>query len=145
MFVGNNLLGQMVSFGICWGLVFLPSKNLLCCFHNISSIMVHILIGKCCKTIKKRKHNVMDFVMDLVFKSLDLKKRMVFSLNYTANYYWQTKVYVCNLLDFCSNHRQILAKTTAPQTIDCRYNSWLYLDFERRQTSVYSTVKTFAV
>ena len=74
MFVGNNLLGQMVSFGICVGLVFLPSKKLLCCFHNISSIMVHILIGKCCKTIKKRKHNVMDFVMDLVFKSLDLKK-----------------------------------------------------------------------
>ena len=116
MFVGNNLLGQMVSFGICWGLVFLPSKKLLCCFHNISSIMVHILIGKCCKTIKKRKHNVMDFVMDLVFKSLD-----------------------------CSNHRQILAKTTAPQTNDCRYNSWLYLYFERRQTSAFSTVKTFAV
>ena len=59
--------------------------------------------------------------------------------------YRQTKVFVCKLLDFCYNYRQILAKTTAPQTNDCRYNSWLYLDFEHRQTSVYSTAKTFAV
>ena len=27
----------------------------------------------------------------------------------------------------------------------CRYNSWLYLDFEHRQTSTFSTFKTFAV
>ena len=27
----------------------------------------------------------------------------------------------------------------------CRYNSWLYLDFEHRQRSAFSTVKTFAV
>ena len=37
--------------------------------------------------------------------------------------YRQTKVFVCKLLDFCYNYRQILAKTTAPQTNDCRYNS----------------------
>ena len=59
--------------------------------------------------------------------------------------YRQTKVFVCELLDFCYNYRQMLAKTTAPQTNDCRYNSWLYLDFEHRQTSAFSTVKTFAV
>ena len=59
--------------------------------------------------------------------------------------YRQTKFFVCKLLDFCYNCRQILAKTTALQTNDCRYNSWLYLDFEHRQTSVFSTVKTFAV
>ena len=59
--------------------------------------------------------------------------------------YRQTKVFVCELLDFCYNYKQMLAKTTAPQTNDCRCNSWLYLNFECRQTSVYSTVKTFAV
>ena len=30
--------------------------------------------------------------------------------------YRQTKFFVCKLLDFCYNHRQMLAKTTAPQT-----------------------------
>ena len=59
--------------------------------------------------------------------------------------YRQTEDFACKLLDFCYNYRQILAKTTAPQTNDCRYNSWLYLDFKRRQTSAFSTVKTFAV
>ena len=53
--------------------------------------------------------------------------------------------FFCKLLDFCYNYRQILAQTTALQTNDCRYNSWLYLDFERRQTSAFSTVKVFTV
>ena len=40
---------------------------------------------------------------------------------------------------------KILVKITNPQTNDCKYNPWLYLDFECRQTSAFSTVKTFAV
>jgi len=34
---------------------------------------------------------------------------------------------------------------TAQQKNDCRFKIWLYLDFENKQTSTFSTIKTFAV
>ena len=49
------------------------------------------------------------------------------------------------MTDVCYKYKEMLIKTTAPQTNDCKFNSWLYLDFECRQTSAFSTVKTFAV
>ena len=48
-------------------------------------------------------------------------------------------------LQFLRQNICSVAKPIALQTNDCRYDWWLYLDFERRQTSAFSTVKTFAV
>ena len=56
-----------------------------------------------------------------LFKKLQLSKISWRHCKLLQIDYRQTKVFVCELLDFCYNHRQMLTKTTAPPTNDCRY------------------------